>query len=42
VEGGSLLSGLMRTSTTNERARDWFRRYWAFGVGSGAHVLVQR
>jgi hypothetical protein len=18
----------------------WFRRYWTFGVGSGAHVLV--
>jgi hypothetical protein len=41
VEGGSLLSALMRTATTDERARAWFRRYWAFGVGSGAHVLAQ-
>jgi hypothetical protein len=30
----------MRTATTDERARRWFRRYWTFGVGSGAHVLV--
>lgn len=36
----TLLSGLMRTATTDEHARRWFRRYWAFGVGSGAHVLV--
>jgi len=41
VENGSLLSGLMRTSTTDDPARDWFRRYWTFGVGSGAHVLAQ-
>ena len=39
-DGGSLLSGLMRTATTDEHARRWFRRYWTFGVGSGAHVLV--
>jgi len=32
--------GLMRTATTDEHARRWFRRYWAFGVGSGAHLLV--
>jgi hypothetical protein len=32
--------GLMRTATTDEHARRWFRRYWTFGVGSGAHVLV--
>lgn len=37
----TLLSGLMRTATTDEHARRWFRRYWTFGVGSGAHVLVQ-
>ena len=37
----TLLSGVMRTATTDERARRWFRRYWTFGVGSGAHVLVQ-
>jgi hypothetical protein len=37
---GTLLSGLMRTATTDEHARRWFRRYWTFGVGSGAHVLV--
>lgn len=36
----TLLSGLMRTATTDEYARRWFRRYWTFGVGSGAHVLV--
>jgi len=39
-DGRSLLSGLMRTATTDEHARRWFRRYWTFGVGSGAHVLV--
>jgi hypothetical protein len=36
----TLLSGLMRTATTDENARRWFRRYWTFGVGSGAHILV--
>jgi hypothetical protein len=36
----ALLSGLMRTATTDEHARRWFRRYWTFGVGSGAHILV--
>jgi hypothetical protein len=41
VDGKSLLSGLMRTATTDEHSRRWFRRYWTFGVGSGAHVLVQ-
>jgi hypothetical protein len=30
----------MRTATTDEHARRWFRRYWILGVGSGAHVLV--
>jgi hypothetical protein len=30
----------MRTATTDEHARAWFRRYWTFGVGSGAHVLA--
>ncbi len=39
-QDGTLLSGLMRTATTDEEARRWFRRYWTFGVGSGAHVLV--
>lgn len=37
---GCLLSGTMRTATTDEHARRWFRRYWTLGVGSGAHVLV--
>jgi hypothetical protein len=37
----TLLSGVMRTATTDDHARRWFRRYWTFGVGSGAHVLVQ-
>jgi hypothetical protein len=36
----TLLSGVMRTATTDEQARDRFRRYWTFKVGSGAHVLV--
>jgi hypothetical protein len=34
------LSAVMRTATTDEHARRWFRRYWTFGVGPGAHVLV--
>jgi hypothetical protein len=38
--GRSLLTGTMRTATTDEHARRWFRRYWTLGVGSGAHVLV--
>jgi hypothetical protein len=41
AERGSLLSALMRTGTTDEHARAWFRRYWTFGVGSGAHVVAQ-
>jgi hypothetical protein len=36
----TLLSGVMRTATTDADARRWFRRYWTFGVGSGAHLLV--
>jgi hypothetical protein len=39
-DGRTLLSGVMRTATTDEHARRWFRRYWTFGVGPGAHVLV--
>lgn len=39
-DGRTLLRGEMRTATTDERARRWFRRYWTLGVGSGAHVLV--
>ena len=39
-DGRTLLSGLMRTATTDDHARRMFRRYWTFGVGSGAHVLV--
>jgi hypothetical protein len=38
--GHTLLTGVMRTATTDAHARRWFRRYWALGVGSGAHVLV--
>jgi hypothetical protein len=34
------LAGVMRTATTDAHAREWFRRYWTLGVGSGAHVLV--
>jgi len=40
-ERRTLLTGVMRTATTDEAARRWFRRYWTFGIGSGAHVLVQ-
>ena len=40
ADGRTLLRGEMRTATTDEHARKWFRRYWTFGVGSGAHVLV--
>src|ERR1019366_5908469 len=36
----TLLWAIMRTATTDEQARTWFRRYWTFGVGYGAHVLV--
>jgi len=36
----TLLSGTMRTATTDEHARRWFRRYWTLGIGSGAHILV--
>jgi hypothetical protein len=36
----TLLTGTMRTATTDAAARRWFRRYWTFGVGAGAHVLV--
>lgn len=38
--GRTLLSGVMRTATTDADARRWFRRYWTLGVGSGAHLLV--
>ena len=36
----TLLAGVMRTATTDEQARRWFRWYWTLGVGTGAHVLV--
>jgi hypothetical protein len=36
----TLLTGVMRTATTDDAARRWFRRYWTLGVGSGAHLLV--
>ena len=36
----TLLTGTMRTATTDAHARVWFRRYWTLGVGSGAHLLV--
>ena len=39
-ERRTLLSATMRTATTDEHARRWFRRYWTFGVSFGAHVLV--
>lgn len=39
-ERRTLLSGVMRTATTDDQSRRWFRRYWTLGVGSGAHLLV--
>lgn len=39
--GRTLLTAVMRTATTDEHARRWFRRYWALGVGAGAHVLAR-
>jgi hypothetical protein len=39
-DGRTLLTGAMRTATTDERARRWFRRYWTLGVGPGAHEVV--
>jgi len=39
-EQRTLLSGVMRTATTDAQARKWFRRYWTLGVGSGAHIVV--
>jgi hypothetical protein len=36
----ALLRAVMRTATTDEQARRWFRRYWMFGIGPGAHALV--
>lgn len=39
-EHRTLLAGTMRTATTDDNARAWFQRYWTFGVGSGAHILV--
>lgn len=39
-DGRTLLSGHMRTATTDDRSRHSFRRYWNCGVGAGAHVLV--
>ncbi|HXY32400.1 MAG TPA: hypothetical protein VEI06_16985 [Gemmatimonadaceae bacterium] len=39
-DGNTLLTGVMRTATTDDQARRWFRRYWALGVGAGAHLLV--
>lgn len=38
--GRSLLQARMRTATTDDHSRRAFRRYWTFGVGSGAHVLA--
>jgi hypothetical protein len=39
-ERQTLLTGVMRTATTDQSARRWFQCYWTLGVGSGAHVLV--
>jgi hypothetical protein len=38
--GRTQLRGTMRTTTTDAGARRRFARYWTYGVGSGAHVLV--
>lgn len=34
------LAGKFWRPVIGGRARRWFRRYWTFGVGSGAHILV--
>lgn len=34
------LIAVMRTKAYGDDAQRWFRRYWTYGVGSGAHVLV--
>ena len=39
-DGKTVLWAIMRTASIDEPARTWFRRYWTFGVGYGAHVLV--
>lgn len=39
-ENRTMITAVMRTATTDPHARKWFRRYWTFGVGSGAHVLA--
>lgn len=39
-ERRTLLSGAMRTATTDEHARRSFRRYRTFDLGWGAHILV--
>jgi hypothetical protein len=39
-DGRTLLTGTMRTATTDDGARRRFRGYWTLGVGPGAHVLV--
>jgi hypothetical protein len=36
----TLLSAAMRTATTDEHARRWFRRYWTFGACSWADALA--
>jgi hypothetical protein len=36
----SMLSAVMRTAATDERARRSLRRYWTLGVGTGAHELA--
>jgi hypothetical protein len=40
-DGAVLLTGTMRTVGTDEASRRKFDRYWTFGVGSGAHILVR-
>jgi hypothetical protein len=39
-ERRTLLSGVMRTASTDDQARKWFRRSWPLGVGSVVHILV--
>jgi hypothetical protein len=39
--GRCLLTAEMRTATTDDHARRWFRWYWTAGVGPGAHVLAR-
>jgi hypothetical protein len=39
-DDGTVVWATIRTATTDDHARVWFRRYWTLGVAYGGHVLV--